>query len=87
MMEFHCYYLISIFRKQYDNQNILTLDCLLKTINTEMYSDVIIILKAINLNAQFIEKLKDVLKINPIFADKIIFCCKSPLTVYKVNIL
>ncbi|CAO1409958.1 unnamed protein product [Diamesa serratosioi] len=71
--------------KQYDNQKILTLDCLLKTINTEMYSDVIIILKAINLNAQFIEKLRDVIKTNSMFTDKIIFCCKSPLTVYKLR--
>lgn len=85
-INWNLYYLIPIIRKQYDNQKILTLDCLLKTINTETYSDVMIILQAINLNAQFIEKLKDVMKSNPVFIDKIIFCCKSPLTVYKVNI-
>lgn len=68
--------------KQFGHQKVLTLDALLKILEP---LNVIVILYASQTNATFVEKLKEaILTHEPMFTKKIIFCCQSPITVYKV---
>ena len=68
--------------KQFGDQKILTLDALLKILEP---LNVIVILYANRTNAAFIEKFKQAISNHdPMFTKKIIFCCRSPIAIYKV---
>lgn len=68
--------------KQFGHQKVLTLDALMKMIES---LNVNIILNASRTNAAFVETLKQAITNHePMFTKKIIFCCRSPIVVYKV---
>lgn len=68
--------------KQFGQQKILTLDALLKILEP---LNVVVILYANRTSAIFIEKFKRAISTHdPMFTKKIIFCCRSPIIVYKV---
>jgi hypothetical protein len=68
--------------KQFGNQKVLTLEVLLKILEP---LNVVVVLNASKTNAAFIEKLKQAVTTHePMFTKKIIFCCRSPIVVYKV---
>lgn len=60
----------------------MTLNELLKVVET---LDVTIMLLATNLNAQFLEKLKEAILNNSLFTKKIIFCCNSPIFLFQLR--
>jgi glycerophosphoinositol glycerophosphodiesterase len=69
--------------KQFGQQAVLTLDSLLKMIET---MNVVIILNVSRTNPAFVEKFKQAISAHePMFTKKIVFCCRSPIIVYKVS--
>ncbi|CRK99631.1 CLUMA_CG012942, isoform A [Clunio marinus] len=69
--------------KQFGYQKILTLDALLKILEP---LNVVVILNATRTGSSFIEKLKQTISTHdPMFTKKIIFCCRSPIVVYKLR--
>lgn len=71
--------------KQFGHQKIMTLDVLLKILEP---LNVVVILHASRTNTAFVEKLKQAIEAHePMFTKKIIFCCRSPIIVYKVTVL
>lgn len=68
--------------KQFGPQNILTLDALLKVLEP---LNVVVVLHATSSNSAFVESLKQAITNHePMFTKKIIFCCRSPIIIYKV---
>lgn len=68
--------------KQFGQQTILTLDALLKMIEP---LNVVVILNVSRTSPTFVEKFKQAISGHePMFTKKIVFCCRSPLIVYKV---
>lgn len=69
--------------RQFGEQKILTLDALLKILEP---LNVVVILYASRTNAAFVDKFKQAISTHdPMFTKKIIFCCRSPLIIYKVR--
>lgn len=69
--------------KQFGHQEILTLDALLKIVEP---LNVVVILHASRTSSLFVEKLKQAITTHePMFSKKIIFSCRSPISVYKVS--
>lgn len=69
--------------KQFGDQRIMTLEMLLKILEP---LNVVVVLYASRTRAAFVEKLKHAIATNePMFTKKIIFCCRSPIIVYKVR--
>lgn len=70
--------------KQFGHQQILTFDALLKVLEP---LNVVVVLYASRTNAAFFDKFKQAIATHePMFTKKIIFCCRSPLIVYKVRL-
>lgn len=70
---------------QYNDQKILTLDCLVKIVEP-LNDDFFIILHVKRANNNLIEKLKQAIATHePLFSKKFILCCNSPIAIYKLR--
>lgn len=70
---------------QYGEQKILTLDCLVKIVET-LNDDFFVILHVKRANNIFIERLKQAIATHePLFTKKFILCCNSPVVIYKLR--
>ena len=70
---------------QYNDQKILTLDCLVKIVEP-LNDDFFIILHVNRANNFLIEKLKQAIATHePLFSKKFILCCNSPIAIYKLR--